>query len=378
MKIVFTGGGSGGHVYPLIAIAERFNELLEREKIVQAKLYFFSDTPYDKSALFENRMEYVYIPSGKLRIYFSLKNILSIFQTGFGVLIALLRLYAIYPDVVVGKGGYASFPTLLAARILRIPIIIHESDTVPGRANTRSGKFADRIALSYPEAAAYFPQEKVAVTGQPIRRQIEIPAKDGVFEFYKLDPTVPVILVLGGSQGAEIVNEAVINALPELLKEYQVIHQVGVKNFEASKAMAEIVMGESRNLLLERYRPIGFLNLLGERMASGACSVIISRAGSAIFEIATWHKPSIIIPITQSNGDHQRTNAYSYARSGACIVIEEANLNTSLLVHEVHTILKDEARKAKMIESAKHFVGESDAALTIAQEVLNLALTHEK
>lgn len=379
MKIVFTGGGTAGHFYPNIAIAESFNNLLDREKIIQAELFYFSDTEYDKSALYESRIKFVQIPAGKLRVGGGgIQNFFDIFVTAYGILIALIKLYSIYPDAVMAKGGYASFPTLFAARLLRIPVIIHESDSTPGRVTQWAGKFAERIALSYEDAAPFFNPSKTALTGQPIREELKSPAKEGVFDFYKLDPTVPVVLILGGSQGAEIINNAVLDALPSLLAKYQVIHQTGMKNLESVKGQADITMVDNKKLLSERYRPIGFLNVLGMRMAGGAASVVITRAGSTLFEIASWNTPCIVIPITTSQGDHQRKNAYTYARSGGCSVIEESNLSPAILAQEVEKILDDEARRHKMIEGAKHFMGANNAAEVIAQELLSIALSHEE
>lgn len=378
MKIVFTGGGTAGHFYPNIAIAESFNNLLDREKIIQAELYYFSDTEYDKSALYENRIKFVQVPAGKLRVGGGgIQNFFDIFVTAYGILIALIKLYSIYPDAVMAKGGYASFPTLFAARLLKIPVVIHESDSTPGRVSQWAGKFAQRIAVSYEEAAPFFNSAKVALTGQPIREELKNPAKEGVFDFYKLDPTVPVVLILGGSQGAEIINNAVLDALPTLLPKYQIIHQTGMKNLESVKGQADITMADNTKILAEHYRPIGFLNVLGVRMAGGAASVVITRAGSTLFEIASWNTPAIVIPITTSQGDHQRKNAYTYARSGGCSVIEEANLSPAILAQEVEKILDDEVRRHKMIAGAKQFMGENNAADVIAQELLSIALSHE-
>src|SRR3989338_9287012 len=135
MKIVFTGGGTGGHFYPIIAVAERVNQIIDREKIVGMKLYYVSDNPYDKEMLFENGLIFEEIKAGKMRTHFSLvsflKNISDVFKTFFGTLNAIYKMFTIYPDVVFGKGGYSSFPTIFAARILRIPVIIHESDSAP-------------------------------------------------------------------------------------------------------------------------------------------------------------------------------------------------------------------------------------------------------
>ncbi|MFZ1019773.1 MAG: glycosyltransferase, partial [Minisyncoccia bacterium] len=168
MKIVFTGGGTGGHFYPIIAVAEKVNQIIDSEHILGAKLYYFSDSPYDKEMLAQNGLFYEEIKSGKMRTYFSFRNFLDIFKTFFGVVNALFKMFSIYPDVVFGKGGYASFPTIFAARILRIPVVIHESDSAPGRVNKWAGHFAKKIAISFPEAAEYFPEKKTAWTGQPV------------------------------------------------------------------------------------------------------------------------------------------------------------------------------------------------------------------
>src|SRR5262245_12704460 len=121
-----------------------------------------SDTPYDERLLFDNDITFKKVPAGKLRRYFSLKNLSDTFKTAWGAIAAVVSVFSVYPDVVFSKGGYASFPAILAARIFRIPLVIHESDTVPGRTNQFAGKFARRIALSYAEAASYFPQDRIA------------------------------------------------------------------------------------------------------------------------------------------------------------------------------------------------------------------------
>lgn len=375
MKVVFTGGGTGGHFYPIIAIIERLNELLEQEKFIDVELYYLSDNPYDERILFENGVKFKQLTAGKLRRYFSFLNVIDLFKTIFGVIRAIAALYVLYPDVVVGKGGYASFPTLIAARILRIPVIIHESDSVPGRANIIASKFARRIAVSYPEAGEFFPKEKTAFTGNPIRRAVAIPMREGAHDILKLDTTIPVILILGGSQGAALINDAIMQAAPRLTEKYQIIHQVGVKNLEAMQNMAEVVMGKSQ--YRDRYKMYGYLNEITLRTSAGIADLVISRAGSTIFEIAAWGIPSIIIPITDSNGDHQRKNAYAYARSGGCTVIEEGNLTTNLITSEIERIMSDAPLREKMSASAKSFA-KSDAAEKIAQEILIILKEHVK
>ena len=172
MRIVFTAGGTGGHFYPLIATAEAMTDIARMKRLVEPQFYYLGPNPFDARALFENHMIFVKVPAGKVRRYFSFKNYLDLFVTLQGFLIALVTLYRIYPDVVFSKGGYASVPVTLAARVLGIPVIIHESDTKPGRANLAASRYAARIAITFEESAKYFPksvQHKIARTGIPIR-----------------------------------------------------------------------------------------------------------------------------------------------------------------------------------------------------------------
>lgn len=373
MKIVFTGGGTAGHFYPLIAIAEEVNKIVEEENMIRPELYYFSVDSHDKKALFDNAIEFRRVFAGKSRLYFSPLNFLDAGKLAFGVLKALLDMYFLYPDVVVSKGGYASIPAVCAARLLKIPIIIHESDTVPGRANKWAARFAERIAVSWPEAYEYFPKEKTAFVGQPVRIQLMTPEKHGAHEFLKLQRNTPIILVLGGSQGAKALNETVIHILPQLVEKYQILHQTGVKNFDEVSALASVVLKsvEEKN----SYKPFGYLSVLAMKMAAGAADLVVSRAGSTIFEIAAWGKPSILIPIQESNGDHQRKNAFSYARRGAASVIEEKNLTPSVLFSEIRKIMEHAELQQKMSDSAREFF-KPDAARKIAREAIKIALAH--
>lgn len=375
MKILLTGGGTGGHFYPLIAIAEKLIEIADKEKIIDMKLYYMSDKPYDKHMLFENGITYVQIPAGKMRLYFSFKNISDLFKTATGMFFGLLSMFFIYPDVVISKGGYAAFPAVFAAKMLRIPVIVHESDSYPGRLNVWTAKFAEKVAISWAEAIEYLPKEKTALTGQPIRKNILHSDPEGAKEFFKLDSDLPVILVLGGSQGAEIINDIFIEVMPELLSKYQIIHQTGINNLGDVVGRSKLVMENNSNI--SRYVPLPYLNNLSTRKAAGAATIIVSRAGSAIFEIASWGVPSIIIPITNSNGDHQRKNAYNYARTGACEVIDEANLTSHVLISEIDKLINSKEKLEKMKVSALAFANPM-AAEKIALEAIAIALSHEE
>jgi UDP-N-acetylglucosamine--N-acetylmuramyl-(pentapeptide) pyrophosphoryl-undecaprenol N-acetylglucosamine transferase len=374
MRILFTGGGSGGHFYPIIAVAQELNNLIKEKRLLGAELFYMSPSPYNAGVLFENGITYKKNYAGKVRRYFSLLNITDAFKTAWGIMQSTIEVFKIYPDVVFAKGGYASFPVLLAAKILRIPVVIHESDSVPGRVNAWAGKFADKIAISYSEAASFFPKDKVALTGNPVRHDLAIPITVGAYEFLKLDPSVPVIFILGGSQGAKLINDILLEDLPNLVKKYQIIHQTGKNNFVEVKSTADAVLFESPNQ--DRYKAFDYLNELAMRMAAGASQVVVSRAGSTIFEIAAWGIPSILLPIKDSNGDHQRQNAFSYARSGAAVVIEEANLTAHILESEIDRLITHEGEREKMKVSAKNFY-KPDAARMIAEEILKIALSHE-
>lgn len=375
MKIVFTGGGTGGHFYPIIAVVQQVNQIIDQEHIIGAKLYYFSDSPYDKKMLVENELLYEEIVSGKMRTYFSFLNFLDIFKIFFGTINAIYKLFTIYPDVVFGKGGYASFSTIFAARILGIPIVIHESDSAPGRVNLWAGRFAKKIAVSFSEAAVYFPKDKVAWTGQPIRNEIENKSpKDEALKYLKLEEQIPTVVVIGGSQGAELINNIVLDALPTLIKNYQVIHQTGIKKFKTVIGQAEVVLIGNKNK--ERYLPFPFLNSLQMKMVAGVATVIVSRAGSTLFEIASWGVPSILIPFKNSNADHARKNAFNYARAGACSVIEEDNMKANILSSEIERIIEDKEGYKKMAQNAKAF-SKKGAAEKIARALVDIALGHE-
>lgn len=375
MKILFTGSGNGGHFYPVIAVAQEINEIVKERKLLEPALYYIAPEPGNKRLLFENNVIYRKNPAGKVRRYFSLLNILDTFKTCAGVIKAVFQVFFIFPDVIFSKGGYGSFPIVLAARLFHIPLIIHESDSVPGRVNKWSGDFADRIAVSFPEAGKYFKKEKVAVTGNPVRRELYTLATEGAVEFLKLEKDVPVILILGGSQGAQKINELIVQALPDLVNKYQILHQTGKGKLKEAEATAHVLL--EGNEYAHRYRPFEYLNTLALRMAAGASDLIISRGGSGIFEIALWGVPSIIIPLSTAAEDHQRKNAFAYARSNAAIVIEEGNLTPNILIAEVNRVLDNHELIEKMKEGAKQFA-HPNAARLIAEELVKIALAHEK
>lgn len=378
MTIAFTGGGTGGHFYPIIAIAEALQDMVREEHLIEPNLYYLAPSSFDEKALFDNGITYVNIPAGKVRRYFSLQNISDLFITLQGTIRAITTLYNLYPDVVVSKGGYGSIPTVIAARILRIPIIIHESDAKPGRANLMAAKFAKKIAISFESAAQYFPkkvQNKIARTGIPIRKALTRIELQGAQQYLGLEKGIPTVLILGGSQGSVKINDSVLSSLTSLVDFANVIHQTGQANFKNVQEVGNVVLAKDPNA--SRYHPFNYLSEVSLQRVAGIADIVISRAGAnSIAEIGLWKKPAILIPIPESISHDQRTNAYAYARTGAAIVIEEENLTPHLLVAEVQRIINDPELTKKMSASAEGFT-DPDAARILAREVLAIALSHE-
>lgn len=368
MKIVITGAG-GGHFYPLLAVIERVRKAAFVQNIPQPEVLFLSDKPYDEKALFELQIKYIGIPAGKLHVYPSFETVTNFFKTVWGCMYALVKMYSIYPDVVFAKGGYASFPTLFAARLLSIPVVVHESDTVPGRVTTWAGKFAVRVALSYAEAAPSYPKDKLALTGQPIRDAL-IP--DDVYDRRYDGAERPSILVLGGSQGSMAINNVILQILPDLLQKYNVLHQVGQNNFEATKKLTDELL--KNHIHRKNYAVEGFISMSS---VYRNVDLVITRAGSSMFEMAIWQLPMIVVPIPETVSRDQRSNAYAMAGKGVAVVLEENNVSPSILTSEIERILDNKELYTKMSQAGKQFNNSKKAATVIAEELLRIAASHE-
>lgn len=371
MRILFTGGGTGGHLFPIIAVAREIKHIAEEKHILNIQLYYIGPDDFARQEFKDEQIFSFAVWSGKIRRYVSWRNITDAFKLTIGILHAAWKLFVIMPDTIFSKGGYGAIPALVAGRIFRIPIIIHDSDAVPGVVSTWSGRFAKRIAVSYASAGAFFPREKTALTGVPVRKRILGGNPDEARELFGIYSKDPVLFFIGGSQGAQKINDALIGILSELLKTYEIIHQTGTVNYED-------VWLETRSIEEKapkgKYHPIAFLVEPQLRAAYTIADLVISRASSGIFEIAAAGKPSILIPIKKSAQDHQRENAYQYAKIGAAVVVEEDNLTPHLLLNEIEKLIGDRERLQKMSEAAQKFA-RVDAATLIAEEILKLG-TH--
>lgn len=366
MRIVLTGGGTGGHLTPLVAVADKLKAKLGGDCQI---LYIGSGAEMEKRIMGEEGIPVKFVMSGKLRRYFSMENIIDIFKVPIGFVQSLWILLRFMPDAIFSKGGYVAVPIVLAAWIYRIPILMHESDSTPGLANQFLSRFASRIAVAYPAAEEYFPREKTALVGNPIRQQI---TEGDALMFRKesgFTESKKIIMVLGGSQGSQIINDAIVKILPQLLFNYQVIHQTGEANYESVVKEAAF-MGIKAGR--EGYYAVPFMSANKLRDAFAASDLIISRAGATfITEIAANAKPAILVPISKSANDHQRMNAYALAQIGAALVLEETNLGEHILMDKISKVFSDDQLNQTMIEKIKTFY-HPNAADVIANSVIEL------
>lgn len=366
IRIVLTGGGTGGHIFPLIAVVDK----IRAQSAEVEFLYLGSGGEMEKKIMNENSIEAKYIMSGKMRRYFSLANFVDFFKLPIGFVQSLWYLFWYMPDVIFSKGGYVSVPVAFAAWIYMIPILTHESDAMPGLANQIIGKLSERVAISYPSTRKYFSAEKILLTGNPVREDINKGDKTAFMEKFGLTQSKPVILVLGGSQGARNINIAVTSVINELLKIGQVIHQTGEAKYEETIKLARLEgVKEGR----DGYHPVPFFDLIDMRNALCAADIIISRAGAnSISEIAANEKPAIFIPLPTAANNHQGMNAYYLTEKGGAIVLEESNIGRNMLISKIEKILNDKELKERLSTNIREFYHE-DASTKIAQGVLDLA-----
>jgi UDP-N-acetylglucosamine--N-acetylmuramyl-(pentapeptide) pyrophosphoryl-undecaprenol N-acetylglucosamine transferase len=371
-NVVLTGGGSGGHIYPLFAVAE---VLKAKVQALGGETQFSYIGPRDAYAtLFADRGIAVReIMAGKIRRYFSFENILDIPKFFIGVWQALWQMYLVMPDVVFSKGGTGAFPVVLAAWFYRIPVAIHESDAEPGLTNLVSSRFARKIFVSFARAAHYFDPSHTTVSGAPIRPELlnNRPTREDARESLNFNKNEPLALILGGSQGSVRINEFIAANLAEIVKTSQVLHQTGMANIEDVKKLSNAALAEQPASSSVRYQPVNYLT---EKLqdALEAADIVVMRPGGSIFEIAAFGIPAILIPIAESANDHQRVNAYEFANAGGGVVIEETNLLPGIFLSQFKKILSDNDLRAKMgAASAKFFV--PGAAETIADGILAMA-----
>lgn len=365
-RVVLTGGVSGGHTFPLIAVARAI-----RKKNSSAELLFIGPRGrFEKEAMENEHIPIKYIAVGKWRRYFSLKNFIDPFKLLFGFVQTLWYLFLFMPDAVFAKGSAASAPVVIAAWLYRIPVLIHDSDAAAGKANRFLSHFASRVAIAYPSAHNFFPTNKTAMTGNPVRAEILTGDASRSAKRFGLSLEKPLVLVLGGSQGAQVLNRAALSILPSLLeKNIQVLHQTGRKNYED---VVDSVKEHGLKIGESGYTPWPFFSAEELADALSQATLVVSRAGAgSIAELAAASKAAILIPLMNAANDEQRLNAYDVAALGGALVLEEPNLGEHILFQKIDELLNDaELRKTMAVKL--HSFYHPNAADAIADGVMSL------
>ncbi len=367
VRIVLSGGGTGGHIFPLVAVARR----LQAKATVRARLlelHYVGPKPQDAAGLSVEGIRLHGIFAGKLPRYATWRLLLELLKFPIGFVQALAAMLVVMPDVVFAKGGYGSVPVVVAAWLYRIPVVVHESDTVPGLANRLAAMFARRIAVAFPQTTKLFREGHTVVTGNPIRRPLLAGSAERARAELGITTDKPVLLILGGSQGAEPINDLVIVSLRDLLIRYEVVHQTGERRYNQVVEEAKVEVGAGVEV---GYHVKSFFNEQELADAYAVASLVVSRAGTSIFEIAALGKPAILIPLPHAAQDHQRENAYAYAHTGAALILEQGNLTPHLFAERISSLLDNPETMQKMSERAKSFA-RLDADEKIAEELWEL------
>lgn len=388
MKIVVVGGGSGGHITPVVAVVEEIWKIKPR-----ARIEFWTDKKFYKNVTKTTSgmgpsLRVRKIAAGKLRRYTNftfitylqhfdvvLNNAVDMFKIIAGFIQSFFRLLTFKPDAIFLKGGYVCLPVGIAARILRIPYVIHDSDTVPGLTNRILAKHAVKIATGMPLEHYGYPSEKAEWTGIPtsaefkpttqkqqksLKRELDFPADD------------LLTVITGGSLGAQHINEAVREILPELLKFTGVLLVAGRERYPEMMDLKKFEIWE-KGKLKSNFRMIEFSSEMSKLF--GAADIVVSRAGaSTMTELASMKKAVIMVPNHKLPGKHQVKNAEAYAKAGAAIVVEDERMvdQPGMLLNAVKKLAKNKDSREEMAKKLQDFA-KDDAAERLAKMVISTA-----
>jgi UDP-N-acetylglucosamine--N-acetylmuramyl-(pentapeptide) pyrophosphoryl-undecaprenol N-acetylglucosamine transferase len=369
MKVIISGGGTGGHIYPGVAIAKKIIEKHPDSSI----LFIGSENGLEKKIVPKEGFNIKYITVEGLNKKISLKTISSIKKAFKGYFQATKIIKDFKPDIVIGTGGYVCGPVVLSAALKGIPTLIHEQNAFPGVTNKLLSRFVSKIAITFKEAEKYFPKNKVIYTGNPIRSQILKIDRSKSREVWGLEKDKPVVLVVGGSRGAKNINNAVANIIPDIHREgIQLIFVTGENQYQ------EIIKNFSEN-------GIDYKNLKGIKIlpyiynmqdALGACDLIVTRAGATIIsEITALGIPAILIPSPYVANNHQEYNAIALEENGAGIIIKESQLKDDIFKEQIINIVKNKDMLSRMSINSKK-LAVPNAADNIYEIIIELIEQH--
>lgn len=360
MKVIISGGGTGGHIYPGVAIAKKIQEKYKKAEI----LFIGSENGLEGKLVPKEGFKIKLIPVEGLNKKFSLKTFKSMAKgiKGFSKAGKLIKEFN--PDIVIGTGGYVCGPVVLQAALKGIPTLIHEQNAFPGMTNKLLAHFVDKIAVTFKESEKFFPKGKTIFTGNPIRSQLLNSSKEKAIISLGLDKNKPILLVVGGSRGAKNINKAVVEMLEDVWKnDIQLIFITGEANYD------EVVKEANNRYQLSKMKGIKILPYAYNMQDTLAASdLVISRAGATIIsEITALGKPSILIPSPYVANNHQEYNARALEEKGACIVIKESQLKDRILKEQVLNIIRNNDILLNMAQASKR-LGKLDSA----DEILNI------
>jgi UDP-N-acetylglucosamine--N-acetylmuramyl-(pentapeptide) pyrophosphoryl-undecaprenol N-acetylglucosamine transferase len=364
--VFFTGGGTGGHVYPGIAVYESFLRLAFAQDLSIRGVWIGSKRGIEREIAESKGIRYIGIPSGKLRRYFSISNLIDIFKVFLGVVSAYLVIKRFRPVALFSKGGYVSVPPVIGAWLAKVPVITHESDLDPGLATRINARFACKVILSYDETRDFFAaslKPKLIAAGNPVRHEVLSGNPDRGKRMFSFTSDKPIVLVLGGSQGAREVNTLLWQALPLLQKKWNVVHQTG--------------SDESGPPSGDGYRRYDYIHD-GYADVITSASLVICRAGATtLWELAALRKPSILMPLGAevSRGDQIR-NAELFIRHGASYILKTGDPVTELVKYTDQFI--SEPNNLDRMGEAAASIYKPGAAEKIATILLKIVLGEVK
>lgn len=367
IDVVIAGGGTGGHTSPGLAVAAA---LTSRGA---ACAWIGSRTGVEARRVPAAGIPYFAIPTGKLRRALAWRNVSDLLvNVPAGVARATLLLRALRPRVVFATGGFVALPVVIAAALTRRPIVIHEQTAVPGLANRIAARLARRVAVSFEDSARAFPARRIVVTGNPLRPELRGGSRADAVGRLALDPSLPLVYVTGGAQGAHRVNRVVGAALAELLASAQIVHQCGDHPETGDRAW----LAERRSALPERLaRRYTVIPYVGDELRSiyAAASLVIARAGAGtVNECCQLGLPALYVPLPSARGGEQMANARLVERAGGAVVLPQESLTPDRLVERVRALLADPRALKEMGERAIR-LAIPDAAERLATLVLDSA-----
>ena len=361
IRIVVAGGGTGGHLYPGLALADKFREMLPSVHVV----FVGTDRGLEARVVPEQGYELLVLPIRGLLRKLTWQNVLVPFRLAYSVLKCISFFRRFRPQIVIGTGGFASGPALLAAGMLKIPRAVQEQNNYPGLVNRKLGNAVDAVFLTFEASKRYFTAQKnVFVYGNPIRGSLFNTNKNDGYSFFNLDKSKKTVLVFGGSQGAKKLNETILSMLPGLqaLPDVQVIWAVGTTWYEQ--------ISQAADTAAENIRIVPYIEEMGKAYA--IADLAVCRAGaSTISELVTCGIPAIYVPFPFATADHQTANAQAVVHAGGGVLVHEKELTADLIFEHIRQLVTDEERLVSMSAAAKK-LSMHNAAELIARDCLKL------